>query len=99
MDKAKLRREKRKLERLRQHPANIRAQELINLAEALGRERSNRGKEPTFISLLLPDSNPISIPNHPGSLSRFTAGNILDALEQDIFNLEEMLESNGENND
>jgi hypothetical protein len=43
------------------------------------------------MSRLIPNSRPISIPDHPGSLKRFTAGNILDALEQDIFALEEML--------
>ena len=71
--------------------SNLRNQELVSLAEALGRTRSKRGNEPTYISRLLPQSKPISIPNHPGSLNKRTADNILDALEQDIFNLEEML--------
>jgi hypothetical protein len=77
---------------LRQRPANIRSLELQSLARALGRVRdTSRGKEPTFVSLLLPASRPLSIPDHPGSLKRFTAGNILDVLEQDIFALEDML--------
>lgn len=95
MNKVKLRRLKKKLEKLRTRPANIKPEELINLAEALGRERSNRGKEPTYISALLPYRTPLSIPNHPGSLNKFTAGSILDTLEQDIFDLEEMLEKQG----
>lgn len=48
---------------MRLHPANIKSQDLIRLAEALGREKSKRGKEPTYVSLLLPDNKPISIPN------------------------------------
>lgn len=99
MDKIKLNRLKRKIDKMRQHPANIRAQELISVAEALGRKISNRGKEPTYVSVLLPSSTPISIPNHPGSLNRFTAGSILDAFEQDIFNLEEIVDNTGDKND
>jgi hypothetical protein len=92
MTRKKLQRLKQRLAMLRQRPANIRSAELQSLARALGRVRNtSRGKEPTFVSRLLPNSRPISIPDHPGSLKRFTAGNILDALEQDIFALEEML--------
>ena len=90
MNRTKLNRIKKKIDAMRLRPGNIRAQELENLAAALGRERSKRGKEPTYISTLLPNSKPISIPNHPGALNKFVAGNILDSLEQDIFNLEEM---------
>jgi hypothetical protein len=89
MDKKKLERLERKIENMRLRLANIRASELISLAEALGRVKSKRGKEPVYVSELLPESTPISIPNHPGSLNRYTAGNILDALEKDIFSLEE----------
>jgi hypothetical protein len=95
MDEVKLKRLKRKLEGMRQRVANLRSRELIGLAEALGRTRSNRGKEPTYVSSLLPNSKPISIPDHPGSLNKYTAGNILDSLEQDIFNLEELLDNKG----
>jgi hypothetical protein len=92
MTRKKLQRLKRRLAMLRQRPANIRSLELQSLARALGRVRdTSRGKEPTFVSLLLPASRPLSIPDHPGSLKRFTAGNILDVLEQDIFALEDML--------
>jgi hypothetical protein len=98
MDKAKLTRAKKKLARLRSHIANIRSQELISLAESLGRELYKRGKEPNYVSTIMPKKRPISIPNHPGSLNKFTAGSILDDLEQDIFNIEEKLESEGERN-
>ena len=92
MDRAKLKRLRRKIDEMRQRSSNIRTSELVSLAEALGRVASKRGKEPTYISVLLTNSKPISIPNHPGSLWRYTAENILDALEQDLFNLEEFLE-------
>jgi|SRR5882724_3086786 len=92
MTRKKLQRLKRRLAMLRQRLANIRSTELQSFARALGRVRdTSRGKEPTFVSLLLPNSRPLSIPDHPGSLKRFTAGNILDTLEQDIFALEDML--------
>lgn len=91
MDTRKLRRLKKSLSHLRGRVANIRSDELVKFAQALGRERSKRGKEPTYVSKLLPHSRPISIPNHPGSLAKFTAGNILDAFEQDILAIEESL--------
>jgi hypothetical protein len=62
----------------------------VSLARALGRELSNRGKEPTYVSLVLSSTRPISIPNHSGVLKVGTANNILDQLEQDIFALEEI---------
>jgi hypothetical protein len=63
MDKVKLNRLKRRIAKMRLHPANIKSQDLIRLSGALGREKSKRGKEPTYVSLLLPDNKPISIPN------------------------------------
>jgi hypothetical protein len=92
MNKKKLRRLKRRLATLRQRIGNIKSSELQRLAQALGRYHdTSRGKEPTFVSQLLHHSRPISIPNHPGSLKKFTAGNILDKLEEDIVALEELL--------
>ncbi len=96
MNKEKVRKLKKRLKRLRGRVANIRSQELISFAEALGRERTARGKEPTFVSRVLPYSRPISIPDHPGSLKKFTAGNILDAFEQDIIALENMSDDSGD---
>jgi len=65
---------------------------LIKIAKSLGRKIANRGHEPNYISVFLPRSRPISIPNHPGAMARFTAENILDQLEQDIFYIEESIE-------
>jgi len=92
MNRKKLQRLKRRLVTLRQRLGNIKSSELQRLAQALGRHYdTSRGKEPTFVSRLLPHSRPISIPNHPGSLKKFTAGNILDRLEEDIAALEDLL--------
>ena len=43
------------------------------------------------VSDLLPKSRPISIPNHPGTMAKGTALNILDLLDQDIFEIEESI--------
>jgi hypothetical protein len=88
MDKKKIRRLRSRLERLRGGVANLKREDLVGFAEALGRVRSRRGKEGTYISSLLPHSRPISIPKHR-TFNKFTAGNILDAFEQDLFALEE----------
>lgn len=91
MDEKKLRKLKRELELLRLRKANIRPIEMINFAKKLGRVESNRGKEPNYINPIFALLRPISIPNHPGSMYKFTAGNILDSLEEDIFTHEEEL--------
>lgn len=82
---------KKRLQALRSRPNNIRSAELVSLARSLKRRLFDRGKEPTYVSDLLPKSYPISIPNHPGAISRGTAVNILDQLEQDIFEIEESI--------
>lgn len=87
----KLAKLRQRINELREKSGNIPPRKLESIAKALGRVRADRGKEPTWISRLLPNSRPISIPNHPGVLNRFTAGNILDQLENDIFMLEEIL--------
>lgn len=90
MNKNKIRKLKERLKRLRSGAGGIRSRDLVKFAQALGRERIKRGGEPTYVSALLPYSRPISIPGHP-TVNKFTAGNILDALEQDILALEEKL--------
>jgi len=92
MDRRKIARLKRKLERLRAGAANIKREELISFANSLGREKAKRGKEGgAFISTLLPYSRPLSIPKHR-IFNPHTVGNILDSLEQDLIALEEMLD-------
>jgi len=92
MDKKKLGKIKKKTAALRSRSNNIRSIDLIKLAKSLGRKIANRGHEPNYISVFLPRNRPISIPNHPGAMARFTAENILDQLEQDIFYIEESIE-------
>lgn len=91
MNKRKLQKIKKKCQNLRLRPNNIRSAELVSLAKSLKRRLFDRGKEPTYISDLLPRSCPLSIPNHPGTMSKGTALNILDQLEQDIFEIEESI--------
>jgi len=86
--KNKLPKIKKKLSSLRLRSNNIRPKELSNFAKSLDRKLSNRGHEPTYTSSLLPKSRPISIPNHPGALAKYTAENILDQFEMDIFEIE-----------
>ncbi|HEX9989277.1 MAG TPA: hypothetical protein VGE45_12465 [Chloroflexia bacterium] len=96
MNKNKISKLKKQLVRLRNGSASIKSDDLQRFAKQLGRVRSSRGKEPTYVSELLPYSAPISIPDHSGTLKRFTAENILDAFEQDIFAFEEELEQEGD---
>jgi hypothetical protein len=79
----KIARLRRSLEELRRR-GGVRAEELERLASALGRRRHPRGKEPTWVSTVLPHSRPLSIPRHSGDLNRFTVRTILDQLEADI---------------
>ena len=62
------------------------------LAIQMGRRRHRRGKEPTWISDILPSARPLSIPSHPGDLNRFTARTILDVLESDLEAIERLLQ-------
>ena len=83
MDKKKIARLRRRVEELRRR-GGVHASELERLASAVGRKRYPRGKEPTWVSSLLPNARPLSIPSHPGDLNRFTVRAILDQLEADI---------------
>ena len=89
----KLKKLRKNIESFRNRISNIRCKELEQLAKSLGRKRINRGGELTYESELLPNSRVLTIPKHPGALNKYTAGNILDHLEQDIFELEENLEA------
>jgi hypothetical protein len=92
MTKKKLNRIRRKLDVLRAGAAGLRSHQLVQIAKSLGRRRSNRGKEPTYVSDPFPDLRPVSIPSHRGTLNRFTASSILDQLDEDVFRWEEEFE-------
>lgn len=66
----------------------IKRRTLERLARKIGRVRHSRGKEPNWVSTVLPDARPLSIPAH-NTLNRYTAQNILDALESDLDAIEE----------
>lgn len=93
MTKDQLKKIRIKINSLRSRSNNIRSRELSALAIKLGRYLSNRGKEPTYVSNSLPDRYPLSIPNHPGAMQRYTAEGILDILEEDLSLLENELDS------
>lgn len=94
MSAKRLRRLRQALEGLRRAIANMPSRKVENFARALGRRRAKRGSEPTWISDLLPNSRPLSIPHHSKNLKRGTATNILDQLERDLVELEAMYEGN-----
>jgi len=73
----------KRIAKLRRRSNNIRSRELKALALSMGRIPKNTGKHPTFEGGP-PGTFPISIPDHPGTLKRFTAENILDVLERDL---------------
>jgi hypothetical protein len=78
---------KRQLAELRQGVGNMKPRKLERFAIKLGRNKVNRGKEPTWESEILPKSRPITIPHH-SIVKVGTAHNILDQFEGDIFQLE-----------
>ena len=92
MTRARLSRLKRRMSGLRARSAGIRTRELVSIAVALGRRRSKRGDEPTYLSDSFPDLRPLTIPSHSRPLKRGTALNILDQLEQDVIAWEQVLE-------
>lgn len=67
----------------------VKSARLGGLAKRLGRTLVPRGKHPTWVSQVLPEAPPLSIPDHGGrDLNRHTAGVILDQLEADLDRLE-----------
>jgi hypothetical protein len=97
MSLGRIRRLRSRIEALRGR-GGIKAAELESLAQKLGRRRAKRGREPTWVSDAFPDLSPVSIPNHPGDLNRYTAKGILDGLEADLDRHEELLRSPGQEN-
>jgi len=89
MDLKKIAKLRGKIDRLREK-GGIKPTELESLANACGRVRHKRGKEPTWIN---PDNQlirPLSIPHH-GELNKFTAQRILDQLDLDLDILEDQI--------
>ena len=91
----------RKLNKIKQdidgfrNRGGVKSSELESLAKRLGRDKSDRGKEPTWVNKQFSCLRPLSIPYHGSrDLNKFTARGILDQLEEDIGKWEELLESN-----
>jgi hypothetical protein len=68
---------------------SIKPRELVSIAESIGRKPANRGKEPTWA---MPGFFPFSIPQHPGTLKKGTARNIIASLEEDLDEFERRLD-------
>lgn len=92
MDETTLRKIETEIDNLRNRLGNIRERELVSLAKKLGRERFNRGSEPTYIMRQLPGRYPLAIPGHR-DIKRGTAKKILDVLEEDVFAWREWLKT------
>ena len=83
MDPKKIRKLRNEIQGMRRR-GGIRPAELESLARSVGRVRHKRGKEPSWVSTVFPEAPPVSIPNHPGDLSKYTARSILNELEADL---------------
>ena len=75
----------------------IKSSEVESLAQALGRRKDARGKEPTWVNPGFPRLRPLAIPHHSSDLNKFTARGILDQLEEDLEALEELTRAEEEN--
>lgn len=72
------------LQQLRKAPYGRKAKELENFAKAVGRSKSKRGKEPTWIREDNPElTPPLSIPNHAADMKVGTFLSIVDQLISD----------------
>jgi len=87
MNRRKLAKLRKRIDELRKK-GSLPSATLERLAKALGRKRHKGGKEPMWVSELLPSASPLSIPHHSKGVGRFTAKSILDQLETDIDALE-----------
>jgi hypothetical protein len=92
MNKNKITKLRRELQSMYAGAANLKLDALRNIAGQIGRVRVDQGNEPTYKSIYLPNSKPLSIPGHT-KLNKYTVRNIIDILSQDLDAIEEMLEN------
>ncbi len=89
MNQRKLAKLRRELESLRRR-GGVKSRELESLARRMGRERRpQQTGEPQWVNEEL-GWRPLSIPHHPGDMPKGTSGSVLNALEDDLFALEEL---------
>jgi len=93
MNRNKITKLRRELQSIYDGAANVKLDALRNIARKIGRVRVDQGNEPTYKSIYLPDSKPLSIPGHI-KLNKFTVRNIIDILSQDLDAIEEMIDNN-----
>jgi len=88
MTRDKIRKYRRQIEKLRRK-GGVSWKEMVSLARKIGRvPDTSRGKEPTYTSIHLPRSRPITIPHHEKDLTPGVKSNVLDDLERDLDELE-----------
>ncbi|MBH2042094.1 MAG: hypothetical protein I8H87_00855 [Comamonadaceae bacterium] len=93
MNAATLKRLKAELKQLRSNFAPINSNVLEKYANAVGRQKENRGKEPTWVRKLDPHlSPPLSIPNHSKDVKAGTGRSIIDQLLADIDEWEQFID-------
>ncbi len=93
MKKDTLKRLKRELRQLRSNFAPMDSNVLEGYASAVGRQKENRGKEPTWVRKMDPHlSPPLSIPNHSRDIKAGTARSIIDQLLADIDEWEQFID-------
>jgi hypothetical protein len=84
VNKKKLSKIEKQLREIRKSPRGIRSDDLVRIAGQLGRTRSKRGSEPTYVRESDPRLRPLSIPSHPGDLKVKTCVTIVDMLLDDV---------------
>jgi hypothetical protein len=87
LDRRRLDKIDRQLQSIQASPYGVRASDLVSLAVKLGRNKVNRGKEPTYErGVLIPGSVafPLTIPGHAGDLKVGTVKSIVNALQNDV---------------
>jgi hypothetical protein len=80
MDYARVRRLRKRIDKLRPQAAGVRPRQLNTLAISVGRHQRKGGKHPTFVKDGRP---PLTIPAHR-EMKEGTVNNILDMLEEDL---------------
>jgi len=93
MNVAALKRLRVELKQLRSNFAPVNSNVLERYASAVGRQKENRGKEPTWVRKLDPHlSPPLSVPNHSKDVKAGTARSIIDQLMADIDEWEQFID-------
>ncbi len=100
MNAAALKRLRAELKQLRSNFAPVNSNVLERYASAVGRQKENRGKEPTWVRKFDPHlSPPLSVPNHSKDVKAGTARSIIDQLLADIDEWEQFIDQDVNNED